>query len=304
MTAKQEPKLHPDHRYVVAEIKDRTNDLRWRRDEIFDQELTSPHMYMCGQPGSRLETSTLDAENVALGVAGEKAFAKALELTTVRKGEIRRSLLDVIPTYWSAAFPTTMTFEGEIELYPDRSNRGDIDCILQFFDRIVLIDVKHYPNTRYAYEVRDDWLITYDALNGKVINRSRMQWMTRVKQRFVELFRHRFTELFSVKPGIRRPSVEAYVVVMPTEKGNPLVRKGTRFAGDIPVVTLDAIIKLLKRYAEYSSIVDFSIDPQKLLNDSAPTHLHLDVTEAMAASQLISLVDDDQAVSRLKAYRW
>lgn len=295
MTAEQEPKLHPDHRYVVAEIEDRTNDLRWRRDEIFDQEPTGPHMYMCGQPGSRLETSTLAAENVALGVAGEKAFAKALGLATVRKGEIRRSLLDVIPTYWSAPFPTVETIEEKPYLVPDQSNRGDIDCILQFRDRIVLIDVKHYPNTRYAYEVRDDCLITYDALTGRVVDRSRSrtQWMARAKQRF--------TELFSAQIETPRPlSVEAYVVVMPTRKGNPLVRKGTRFAGDIPVVTLDAIIKLLERYAEHSSVVNFSLDPQELFNGSARTDFY--AVKAMTTSKLIWLVNDEQAISRLGVY--
>lgn len=174
---------------------------------------------MRGTPGSGLGSSSFSKQNISLGVKGETLFAKALA---------KEGILGNFDSYWSVAMP-----RKDLVL-PDHSLDTDIDCVLTNGSKIILIDLKYYTSGEGTWTNTGDGVVLIDRATGKPVGK------VHKTTRNMEMALDRFKKLFPAS------QVEAYVVLMPTDRGEATVDRSVEWPGGIPAVTAREMIRALK----------------------------------------------------------
>ena len=187
------------------------------------ESVTVPHVAtMIGDPGAGLYDSNFSSRNVSLGVEGEVNFAKALAKT---------GLLNNFHSLWSVSVPDPQV------LTPNRYNT-DIDCILVAGNEVVLVDLKNYKSGDVTYSASGDQLYCTDNANGIAVGRPK------------KLTRNMEMALTSVQGHFPKLKVSAFVVFMPTNKGEATIAPGTTWPGGVPAIALtDFLTHLQSRSA-------------------------------------------------------
>ena len=176
---------------------------------------------MTGAPGAGLHSSHFSSRNVNLGVEGEVNFAKALTKT---------GLLKAFHSLWSVSVPDPKV------LTPNKYNT-DIDCILVAGNEVILVDLKNYKSGDVTYTARGDQLHCTDNVTGIAVGTPK------------KLSRNMEMALTSVRGHFPRLKVSAFVVFMPTNKGEASIAPGTVWPGSVPAVSLTNFLAYLQSRA-------------------------------------------------------
>lgn len=200
---------------------------------IKDWPQPTGHRLMFGTPGAGLDSSGFAKSKVAKGQLGEQNFAKALAA---------ERMLDRFATFWSIYIPDE--YVGRNEKYS-----SDIDCVVVTGRTIFVLDIKYYMQGDITWKTHDSGkLVAVDNPTGAYVGSPRT--MSRNMEMAHALVSRRSQDA-------RLPyKVVSYVVLMPTNHGIGTVEPGTVWPGDIPVLTLPAMLDMLQ--AEPSINMDSS----------------------------------------------
>lgn len=180
---------------------------------------------MRGNPGAGLSGSGFNQGNIDMGVKGELGFAKVLQ---------KDHLLDKFATYWSVQYPHIF-LAG-----PDRSSKGDIDCVLITKNHVYLIDLKYYRQGDLTWTKINNrnQIVAVDNATGDWIGEP--YYMSRNMRHATSTIRRKMKRLdikLKVKP---------YVVMMPTDRGLGKVADNVFWPGKVQCLTLVDFLKVIE----------------------------------------------------------
>lgn len=183
---------------------------------------------MFGRPGRSLSSAKgISAANAASGALGEKNFAKSLAT---------EGLLTRCTSLWSVKMPSKFGFT------PDPVLNTDIDCMLFYGDKVLLLDMKLYTGGDITYRNSGDKLVRIDnktgVVSGAPVNMSKN----------MQIAQERFAKLCP------NSTVYAMVVFMPTDRGSATL-DGVMWPGAIPAVNLNEMLQYLSSALPASSSI-------------------------------------------------
>jgi hypothetical protein len=180
-----------------------------------------PTMY--GVPGEGLDGAVnLSAENVKLGIKGERNFARALG--------VARKLGDY-HTIWSVPVP------DQVEFKPGPYGT-DIDCILATGEAIFLIDLKNYKSGDVRYYNRGNQLYCEDVPTGKQVGEPKT------------MSRNMEMATSAVRKHCPNAEIWPVVVFMPTDKGEGVIDK-VNWPGQVPAVNLSEFLEIISKQPKF-----------------------------------------------------
>ncbi|RYQ40608.1 hypothetical protein PG2001B_0489 [Bifidobacterium pseudolongum subsp. globosum] len=218
--------------------------------ETLKHEVRGAKIY--GVPGAGLEDSNFGRNEQKSGERGEEVFAKLLTWD---------GILDHCVSYWSVYRP---------EPNGTRGDGADIDCILQFGNHILLVDVKNYrAGLEYHTLIKDKAMFcAYPKLrvvaHAPYIHSSNMAFAQADVQGY----------LASHGSGC---TVESFVVLVPGSSGLPTLDPDITWPNGIPAMSYSTFVEMLKQRAMADSSY-LNVDPvmtrEQLWLSTLVKHIH------------------------------
>ncbi len=143
-------------------------------------------------------------------------------------------LLERHATFWSVDRPD---FDGT-------KSGADVDCIVLSGGHLWLLDMKFYRAGDMTYKTYGSKLIAIDNKTGKQVGEPRDM------SRNMEIAKLSFSTLAGP-----RSIVKTAVVLIPTEGGTADIAPGSVWHGDVPLMTLPALLKELQSARPYNDHV-------------------------------------------------
>lgn len=206
-----------------------SNDVFRKREQYWRVDLDSHVDGVVGNPGVGLASSGFGSDRVAAGQEGEKNLAKMM----VHAGIVGNGL----NSYWSLRIP-------------DSNYSTDVDAIVTFGNRMILIDAKEYVSgDGYTYEpvYGADRVDVWQEPTAKNPNRTRHLVKRYDFSRNMEMALEKYSKVFPTM------DVEAVVLLCPTRRGLAAVKAGCSICnGAIPVTQSWAWLRDLKKKLDES----------------------------------------------------